>query len=112
MKWFKVFTSIAEAKNKVPEGGSVLFRLGSRKVVLIHTSKDFYAIDDACPHQGTSLSKGTINYMDEIICPLHHYCYSLQFGTESEDRTRDLIKHTIELKDGGLYIGIDEKYDT
>ncbi|MTI33545.1 Rieske (2Fe-2S) protein [Xanthovirga aplysinae] len=112
MKWFKVFPSLIKGKDVLPVGGIQLFLLGSRKVSLVHSTQGLYAIDDACPHQGAPLSKGKINHRNEIICPLHSYCFSLEFGNECEQKTQDMITHPVVEKEDGLYIGVHEKYNT
>ncbi|MTI23144.1 Rieske (2Fe-2S) protein [Fulvivirga sp. RKSG066] len=108
MKWFKVFESKESALNTIPDKGVKLLLLGQRRIALARFDDKIFATADACPHNGESLSKGSINYLGEIICPWHNYRFNIKSGTECQNRTQDLQTFPIECRADGLFIGIPE----
>lgn len=104
--WHKVFASAAEAAEQIPLRKLRKFELQGRSVCFAHTQSGFFAVDDACPHLGYSLSKGTTNYLNEVICPWHSYRYNLNSGHECEYRSRKAITHPVQVRDDGVYIGL------
>jgi nitrite reductase/ring-hydroxylating ferredoxin subunit len=105
LKWYKVF-STEEASRRIPVGKLQLVRLGEQRICIVHSEKGYSAVSDTCPHLGASLSHGSVNYLNEIICPWHGYQYNLVHGRECQQRTEDLEVHNIELRDDGLFLGV------
>lgn len=110
--WHKVFASAAEAKEQVPLRKLRQLILDGRTVCFAHTATGFFALDDTCPHLGYSLSKGTTNYLNEVICPWHSYRFNMHDGRECEFRTRKAVVHPVEVRDDGVYIGIVQQTTT
>ncbi|MDX5418686.1 MAG: Rieske (2Fe-2S) protein [Hymenobacteraceae bacterium] len=104
--WHKVFESAEAAKEQVPQRKLKLLVLDGRNICFAHTAAGFFALDDACPHLSYSLSKGTTNYLNEVICPWHSYRFSLIDGRECEFRTRKAVLHKVEIREDGVYVGI------
>jgi nitrite reductase/ring-hydroxylating ferredoxin subunit len=107
MKWYKIFDSIEEAEIRVPLNHTVKASFKSLKICIAHTGKGWFAIEDECPHLGESLSKGTINYLNEITCPWHSYRYNLEHGRECSQKTRDARVFKVEARDKGLFLGLE-----
>ncbi|MCJ8167249.1 Rieske 2Fe-2S domain-containing protein [Pontibacter sp. E15-1] len=107
--WHKIFSSEQEAKAQVALRQLLRLEVDGRTICLAHTAKGFFALDDACPHLGHSLSRGTTNYLNEVICPWHSYRFDLESGRECEYRTRNAVQHPIEFRDDGMYIGIRQQ---
>lgn len=47
---------------------------------IFNVSGAFFAIDDACPHAGASLSRGIIEG-DVVRCRIHHWRFCVRNGT-------------------------------
>lgn len=107
--WHKVFSSAEEAKEQVALRKLQLLEVEGRAICFAHTPDGFFAVDDACPHLGQSLSRGTTNYLNEVICPWHSYRYNLENGRECDYRTRNAVLHPVELRPDGVYVGIKKK---
>src|SRR5258708_37022730 len=90
MDWIQVFSSAAEARLQLAENKPQLLIVHGKRICLVLREGRFYAIQDTCTHSSESLSKGAINYLGEVICPGHGYCFSLKTGRESAERSRDL----------------------
>lgn len=106
MKWVKIFNSLPEAEKVFERRNPVRLIIGEKRFCLILFQGQYYATDNLCPHQRASLDEGTINYLGEIICPLHAYRYNLKTGRECQQRTNDLITYPVKHDESGLYIFI------
>jgi nitrite reductase/ring-hydroxylating ferredoxin subunit len=106
MEWLKIFSGEREALQRLQNNKPQLVIANGQRICLVTTNKRFSAVQDSCTHSGASLSQGTINYLGEIICPLHNYCFSLHTGQELSSRSRDLKTYPIKIDDSGFYIGI------
>ncbi len=106
LKWYRVFKSPQEAEERIPLGHLQLVRIGERRICIAHTDRGFHAVSDVCPHLSESLSKGSTNYLNEVICPWHGYRFNLEHGQECQNRTKPLLIYKIELRDDGLFLGV------
>lgn len=104
--WHQVYASAEEAAKQVPVRKLQKLSLEGREICFAHTQAGFFAVDDACPHLGYSLSRGTTNYLNEVVCPWHSYRFSLQNGRECEYRSRNAVTHPVRIQEDGVYIGI------
>ncbi len=72
------FRTVARV-GEVPEGGGIPVEIGERMVVLFLDGGRYYAIDDACPHQGAPLCDGLV--MDgTVTCTWHGWRFALDDG--------------------------------
>ncbi|TXK38010.1 Rieske 2Fe-2S domain-containing protein [Pontibacter qinzhouensis] len=107
--WHKVFENEEEAKVQVPLRQTKLLAVAGKEICLAHTAAGLVAIQDACPHMGHSLSRGKLSYLDEVVCPWHSYRYSLHNGKECDYRTRNATIYPLAIREGGVYIGLQQK---
>lgn len=106
MEWIKIFSDGEQAKAKIHEHQPQLVIIGSKRICLLRHREKFFAFQDACSHNGESLSKGHVNYLGEIICPWHNYCFDPLSGKEASSRSADLKTYPVRIEDSGFYIGI------
>lgn len=106
MDWIKIFPDSASARNVMVNDRPQLVVIGSRRICLVLRDEKFLAIEDKCSHNGESLSKGTINYLGEVVCPWHGYRFNLKTGRESDMRSRDLVTYPVMENEEGVFIGI------
>ncbi len=64
----------------VPPGSSLLVEADGQFLALFNVAGSFYAIDDACPHQGASLSEGEVVRGCVVICPWHGWEFDVTNG--------------------------------
>jgi nitrite reductase/ring-hydroxylating ferredoxin subunit len=102
----KLFSSLAAAKAAIPLYKARLLVLDGHRICLAHTAAGLFAVEDTCPHLGESLSKGTTNYLNEIVCPWHSYRFNLSTGAECKYRTHNLKTFVIHQEEDGIYIEI------
>jgi nitrite reductase/ring-hydroxylating ferredoxin subunit len=108
--WIRIFENQEEFENYVQLNTFVNFELKGEKICVTRTKKGFYAVQDKCPHNGASLSKGVCSPDNEIICPLHRYSFDLETGKATSGGAYALKKYPIEFKKDGVYIGIKAKW--
>src|ERR1700754_3423148 len=106
MDWIKVFSDSASARQVLVNNRPQLVIIGSQKICVVLTNDTLLAIEDRCSHNGESLSKGTVNFMGEVICPWHGYRFNLKTGRESGERSRDLATFPVKETEEGVFIGI------
>ena len=104
MEEIVVFDSIEIARQVIPEGEKRQVRIGARKLCLAHFQGEFYAMDDACPHLGHSLTQGNLNPFREIVCPLHTYRFLMTTGEEAEQRCKALKTYPVIANDRVIII--------
>jgi len=104
--WYRVFATEAAAKEKIPLGTAKLVLVKGKRICLAHSRNGFFAVQDECPHMSESLSKGKVNAMNEVICPLHAYRYHLGTGGECAHKTRPAKTYPVKWKAEALYLGI------
>jgi nitrite reductase/ring-hydroxylating ferredoxin subunit len=107
--WIKIFESEEEMKNISPNT-FINFHLKGEKICLTRTAKGVYAVQDNCPHNGASLSKGFCSPQNEIICPLHRYSFDLESGKATSGGAYTLKTYPIQAKADGVYLGIKAKW--
>jgi nitrite reductase/ring-hydroxylating ferredoxin subunit len=106
MNWVKIFTSKAEAIARLAQNVPRLIIISGKRICIVRREDVFYAVQDACPHNGESLSKGSVNYLGEVICPWHNYRFDLKTGRECAMRSKDLITYPVKIDDSGFYLGM------
>lgn len=83
-----------------------LRELKGRKICLLRTEAGLFAVQDKCPHNGASLSRGMCSAKNEIICPLHRYSFDLKTGKATSGGAYALQTYPIESREDGLWLGI------
>jgi nitrite reductase/ring-hydroxylating ferredoxin subunit len=106
MEWIKVFSDMAEGLSRINEDRPQLVVIGEKRICLVRHNNNFTAVQDSCSHNGESLSKGHINYLGEIICPWHNYCFELRSGREIQGRAPALETYPVKIDETGFFIGI------
>ncbi|ALI97960.1 Rieske (2Fe-2S) protein [Rufibacter tibetensis] len=109
MQWIKLFDSEDEAKKQIPVTRSIAVVAAGQEICIAHTPSGLFAVENLCPHLGDALSRGTTNYLNEIICPWHSYRFHLISGEECKGRTRPLKRFTLETREGGVYVEVPEE---
>jgi len=107
MQWIKLFESEAEAKSKIPLAKATLVVVSGQEICVAHTQAGLFAVNNACPHLGDSLSRGTTNYLNEIVCPWHSYRFHLATGEECQGRTKPLRHYPLQVREEGVFISLE-----
>ncbi len=66
------------------EGRPLLVTARQRKIAVVRLDGDVFALLDARPHKGGSLSQGKVSIKrKELICPLHFFRFELASGVSA-----------------------------
>jgi len=63
----------------VPTGRVRRVTVEGRVLALAREGDAWFAVDDACPHQGASLGEGLV-IRGMIVCPRHNWAFDLETG--------------------------------
>lgn len=95
----KLFDSEQEAATTIALGKStLLIAPNGERICVSHTKEGFFALQNTCSHAGADLHKGFINEQNEIVCPLHHYCFNLKTGNATRGNAISLKTYRLEWK--------------
>ena len=94
-------------EKELKEGTMKLVRIEGTPVLLIKQQGKIFAVDNRCPHQGCAFSGGTLDGMC-LICPCHDWCFNLETGEYKEEPTIKLKKYEWKIKDGKIWVKLDE----
>ena len=72
------FVAVARAGDVKP-GQPRTVIVDGREIALFNVDGSFYAIDNACPHQGAPLAEGWLEG-ECVVCPMHAYVFELRTG--------------------------------
>ena len=106
MEWIKIFSSEKEAREKLTTDLPQLIVIGKIRICLVMRADNFFAVQDACSHNGESLSKGKVNYLGEVVCPWHGYRFELKSGRATDSSCRDLRTYPVKVDESGFFIGL------
>lgn len=106
MDWVKIFESEEEARSKIQEHKPRLLILYGKRICLAMHHGEFFAVQDSCPHNSESLSKGWINHVGEVVCPWHNYRFELHSGKAFNSSCKDLITYTVRIDKTGFFLGL------
>jgi 3-phenylpropionate/trans-cinnamate dioxygenase ferredoxin subunit len=107
MNWYKIAENITELPWQT--NNLCIVELNGKKITLAKHNNTIYACAYKCPHASGIMANGFIDAIGNIVCPLHRYKFSLQNGRNVTGEGYYLKTYTVEVKDNGIFIGIEEK---
>src|ERR1700758_2741244 len=72
------FVRVGDAAS-VPPGTAKAFTIERYDVAVFNVGGAFYALENACPHQGGPIADGFVEAL-EVTCPWHAWCFDLRTG--------------------------------
>ncbi|WP_421763762.1 Rieske (2Fe-2S) protein [Ekhidna sp.] len=102
----KLFESEDKAKEILEDNHPRLIRTQSKEICIVRHGSNFFAFQNACPHMGENLHKGKTNYLNEIVCPLHTYRFSMRTGEEAEQRCKALRTYRVIIDKEGVFLEV------
>lgn len=68
-------------RGELPPGRMKRFELDGRDLLLLNLDGTYYALDNACPHNGGPLSQGSLDAAGcKIVCPRHAWSWNVETG--------------------------------
>ena len=106
MNWIKIFNSSQEAFDTIADRQPRLLVVHEKRICMVRQGNSLSAVSNRCTHNGESLSKGKVNFANEIVCPWHGYQFDLRTGREYQQRSADLETYPIKIDTDCVYIGL------
>ncbi len=82
--------------------------IAGKKICITKWRDKWYGCATRCPHAGGALIGGYIDALGNIVCPVHHYRFSLASGRNTSGEGYFLKTYKVENREDGWYIGIEE----
>jgi nitrite reductase/ring-hydroxylating ferredoxin subunit len=86
-----------------PAGGRALFEFEDKSLALFNIDGELFAIDDSCPHQGSSLCGGRLEGR-VIQCGAHGLRFNLHSGYLLNSTQVKVNNYPVEIIDGQAFI--------
>lgn len=91
----------------LPPGAHVIVDLDGIPVAVFNLNGEFFAIEDACTHDGAELANGRLDG-DEIICPRHGARFCIRTGKVlSPPAYEDLTCFPVRMENGMIQVRDD-----
>ena len=108
--WFKIFDDEITLINCIQPNSLLVFEFKNEKICVTRNDFGYFAVQEKCPHNGASLSRGYCNLKNEIVCPLHRYSFDLKTGKSTSGSAFALKTYPVEIRKDGVYLGIQAKW--
>ena len=82
-----------------------LVRACGLEIALFHVSQSFYALDDSCPHQGSSLFAGKVDGTT-VTCRAHGLSFDLATGCMRGNAPLCVKSYPVRVLDGRVQIHV------
>lgn len=91
---------------EIPEGQGRVFDVDGLMVAIFQEQGQYYAIDDACPHQGAPLSDGIV-FEKSVTCTWHGWRFSLEDGRHMEGSRCRVATYPVRVLEDQIQVNID-----
>lgn len=88
----------------VPDDAPMAARVAGQRLVVARCGDGVSVFDDACPHEGYPLSKGTL-VDGELVCPWHNFRFAADTGT-CRKGDEDAIPKPVRVVDGTIWVDL------
>jgi nitrite reductase (NADH) small subunit/3-phenylpropionate/trans-cinnamate dioxygenase ferredoxin subunit len=100
----ELYQSVAQV-GEIPEGQGRVFEVKDRLIAVFQDNGQFYAIDDACPHQGAPLSDGIV-FDKSVTCTWHGWRFSLEDGRHLDGSRCRVATYPVRVHEGMVQIAV------
>lgn len=105
MNWIKIVSIDKLSKEDFISKVNV----SGKKICLVRTEGNLFAVQNRCPHAGAQLSNGWCS-KGKIVCPYHRQEFDLQTGRGAEEQRNYVDTYPLDMRKDGLYIGIKKPW--
>ena len=92
---------------EVPEGEGRVFEVDGRMIAVFLDGGRYYALDDACPHQGAPLSDGAV-FEKAVTCSWHGWRFSLEDGRWLDSPRTRVATYPVRVVDDQVQVAVEE----
>jgi nitrite reductase (NADH) small subunit len=99
------FVRVADLTS-VPPGKSRAFSVGRYEIALFNVDGDYYALENACPHQGGPIAEGWVENLT-VTCPWHAWCFDLRTGSLTMGDFALIPCFEVRIEQDGIYLSTE-----
>ncbi len=99
------FVRVADLAS-VPPGKSRAFNVGRFEIALFNVDGNYYALENACPHQGGPIAEGWIENLT-VTCPWHAWCFDLRTGSLTMGDFALIPRFEVRVEQDGVYLSTE-----
>lgn len=103
---FKLFDTKEDLEKMLQNNEPRLVIAGNINICVVRQGGELIAFENECPHMKEGLNGGLVNYLNEIVCPLHTYKFNLITGIEEKQRCAPLKFIKVEHSDKGIFLDL------
>lgn len=94
------------SRDAVPSGTAHAFPVGRYDIALFNIGGEFYALENACPHQGGPIADGWIEGRT-VTCPWHAWCFDLRTGKMTLGDFAEIPRFEVRVEGDGIYVATE-----
>ena len=98
------FVAVARV-GEIPEGKGKLVRVDAREIALFLVEGRYFALKNACPHEGDALWRGRIED-GAVACPNHGWWFELGTGKCVRLGDRDARAFPVKVEGDRILVGV------
>lgn len=99
------FVRVADLASVSP-GKSRAFNVGRFEIALFNVDGNYYALENACPHQGGPIAEGWIENLT-VTCPWHAWCFDLRTGSLTMGDFALIPRFEVRVEQDGVYLSTE-----
>jgi nitrite reductase (NADH) small subunit len=99
------FVRVADA-TAVPPGTARAFIVGNYEIAVFNVGGAYYALENACPHQGGPIAEGWIEGLT-VTCPWHAWCFDLRTGSLTLGNLAEIPRFDVRVEQDGVYLSTE-----
>ena len=101
----EAFQTVARV-GEILEGQGRAYEVEGRMIAVFLDGGQYYAIDDACPHQGAPLSDGIV-FDRSVTCSWHGWRFSLENGRHLEGSRCRVGTYPVRVVSDEIQVAVD-----
>lgn len=83
--------------------------VAGKQLCIAQLENEVFACAAQCPHAAQPLAQGYVNVRRQIVCPLHHYKFSLENGRNVSGEGYFLRTYPVVQRADGWYVGLPQR---
>jgi len=105
-KWHKIAEKVVDLRWSA--GQVVQVEVDGKSYCVAQAGDELYGFSSHCPHAGAPLLDGYVDGSCRLVCPVHSMKFNLKNGREANGDGYKLKTYPVELREDGVYLGIEE----
>ena len=101
----ETFHTVARV-GEIPEGQGRLVEVDGQMIAVFFEGGQYYALDDACPHQGGPLSEGIV-FDKSVTCTWHGWRFSLEDGRWLDSPRTRVATYPVRVVGDEIQVAVD-----